>query len=41
VLSDCVEDDVVRLAVLGEIFGRVVDDLASWTAAVPMDPDAP
>src|SRR5229473_4876810 len=27
VLADCVEDDVVRLAVLGEVFLRVVDDL--------------
>ena len=66
VLADRVEDDVVRLAVLGEVVLGVVDDLsapsdrtvstflvlhtavtsaskylASCTAAVPMDPDAP
>src|SRR6266516_3538238 len=26
VLADCIEDDVVRLAVLGEVFLRVIDD---------------
>ena len=65
-LSDRVHDDVVRLAVVGEVFVLVVDDLvgterahepdilrvadrrdvgaeveASWTAAVPHEPDAP